>query len=125
MVDFAEELRLEFGPDELARWRATDTIPNIMGGPERVRLKYGLYEDCLQQIAYGPAEQITAPTLIVQGQRDELVPLHQSRRLFDLLKGPKRIDLLPEADHQFTRSEDFRAMTTSIAQWLATYLREA
>lgn len=125
VVDFAEELRLEFGPDELARWRATDTIPNIMGGPERVRLKYGLYEDCLQQIAYGPAEQITAPTLIVQGQRDELVPLDQSRRLFDLLKGPKRIDLLPEADHQFTRSEDFRAMTTSIAQWLATYLREA
>jgi pimeloyl-ACP methyl ester carboxylesterase len=123
VVDFAEELGLEFGPDELARWQATDTIPNIMGGSERVRLKYGLYEDCLRQSAYGPAAQITAPTLIVQGQRDEMVPLHQSRKLFELLKGPKRLDLLPEADHQFTRSEDFHAMTTSIAQWLVTYLR--
>jgi uncharacterized protein len=122
VVDFAEELRLEFGPDEMARWQATDTIPNIMGGSERVRLKYRLYEDCLPQAAYGPATGMTTPTLIVQGQKDELVPLHQSQQLFDLLRGPKRMDLLPEADHQFTRAEDFHAMTTSITEWLATHL---
>jgi uncharacterized protein len=122
VVDFAEELRLEFGPDEMARWQATDTIQNIMGGPERVRLKYRLYEDCLHQAAYGPASDMTTPTLIVQGQKDELVPLHQSQKLFDLLRGPKRIDLLPEADHQFTRAEDFHAMTTAITEWLAMHL---
>lgn len=122
VVDFAEELRLEFGPDEMARWQATDTIQNIMGGSERVRLKYRLYEDCLHLAAYGPATGITTPTLIVQGQKDELVPLHQSQKLFDLLRGPKRIDLLPEADHQFTRAEDFHAMTTSITEWLAMHL---
>lgn len=125
VVDFAEELRLEFGADEMARWQATDTVPNITGGPERIRLKYGLYEDCLRHIAYGPAAQIAAPTLIVQGQRDELVPLHQSRKLFDLLKGPKRLDLLPDADHQFSRAEDFHAMTTAITQWLALHLTSA
>ena len=38
VVDFAEELRLEFGPDELARWQSTNTIPNLMGGACRVRL---------------------------------------------------------------------------------------
>src|SRR5712691_7274442 len=75
VVDFAEELRLTFGPEELARWQATDTIPNIMGGPDRVRLRYDFYEDCLRQIAYGPAERITVPTLIVQGEQDECVPL--------------------------------------------------
>ena len=122
VVDFAEELRLEFGPDELARWQVTDTIPNLMGGPERIRLKYGLYEDSLQQIAYGPAAQIVAPTLIVQGACDELVPLHQSRRLLDALQGPKRLDLLPQADHQFTRGEDFRTMTTAMTDWLVRYL---
>jgi Dipeptidyl aminopeptidases/acylaminoacyl-peptidases len=122
VVDFAEELRLEFGPDELARWQVTDTIPSLMGGPERIRLKYGLYEDSLQQIAYGPAAQIVAPTLIVQGACDELVPLHQSRRLLDALRGPKRLDLLPHADHQFTRGEDFRTMTTAMTDWLVRYL---
>ena len=122
VVDFAEELRLNFGPEELARGQATDTIPNIMGGPERIRLRYGFYEDCLSQIAYGPAERISLPALIVQGEQDECVPLHQSRRLHDALGGPKRLDLLPGADHQFTRGEDFRQMTTSISNWLVKHL---
>jgi hypothetical protein len=122
VVDFAEELRLTFGPEELARWHATDTIQNIMGGPDRVRLRYAFYEDCLIQIAYGPAEHITVPTLIVQGEKDECVPLHQSRRLYNALKGSKKLELLPEADHQFTRGEDFLRMTTSICDWLVTHL---
>lgn len=122
VVDFAEELRLEFGPDELARWKATDTIPNMMGGTDRVRMKFGLYEDCLRRIAYEPATHITAPTLIVQGEQDELVPLHQSRRLMESLAGPKRLDLLPNADHQFTRGEDFHVMTASITEWLVSHL---
>ena len=122
VVDFAEELRLEFGPIELARWQATDSIPNIMGGPDRIRLKYRFYEDCLQQIAYEPAKRITAPTLIVQSEQDECVPLHQSRQLYDALKGPKRLDLLTGADHQFTRREDFQQMTASISEWLVTHI---
>ena len=124
VVDFAEELRLTFSPEELARWQATDMIPNIIGGPDRVRLQYDFYEDCLKHIAYGPAERITVPTLIVQGEQDECVPLHQSRRLHDALRGPKRLDLLPGADHQFTRGEDFRRMTTSISDWICTHLTE-
>jgi pimeloyl-ACP methyl ester carboxylesterase len=122
VVDFAEELRLTFGPEELAQWHATDTVPNIMGGPDRIHLRYDFYEDCLRQIAYGPAERITVPTLIVQGEQDECVPLHQSRRLYDTLRGLKRLDLLPEADHQFTRGEHFRQMTTSISDWIVTHL---
>ncbi|HET7909669.1 MAG TPA: alpha/beta fold hydrolase [Nitrospira sp.] len=118
VVDFGEELRLEFGPDELARWQSTDTVPNFMGGADRVRLKFRLYEDCLRHIAYEPASRIVAPTLIVQGARDELVPLHQSQRLLEALRGRKRLEFLPEADHQFTRGEDFRAMTAAITEWL-------
>ncbi|MBA5865176.1 MAG: alpha/beta fold hydrolase [Nitrospira sp. CR1.3] len=122
VVDFAEELRLEFGPDEMTSWKATDTIPNLLGGSERVRMKYHLYEDCLRHVAYEPAARITAPTLIVQGDGDEMVPLHQSRRLMEALRGPKRFDLLPGADHQFTRGEDFRAMTQAITDWLSVHL---
>ncbi|HEY6973885.1 MAG TPA: alpha/beta hydrolase, partial [Nitrospiraceae bacterium] len=85
-------------------------------------LRYGFYEDCLRHIAYGPAEQITAPTLIVQGDRDEFVPLHQSQRLLDAVRVPKRLDLLPGADHQFTRGEDFRTMTISIVEWLVRHV---
>jgi pimeloyl-ACP methyl ester carboxylesterase len=122
VVDFAEELRLEFGPDEMARWKTTDTIPNIMGGPDRIRLRYAFYEDALRRIAYDPAQSITAPTIIVQGDKDEHVPLHQSRRLFEALEVKKHLEMLPGADHQFTKREDFNRMTTLIADWLISHL---
>ncbi|MCP9439675.1 MAG: alpha/beta fold hydrolase [Nitrospira sp.] len=122
VVDFAEELRLEFGEEEMTRWKATDTVPNILGGQDRVPLRYAFYEDCLRSIAYEPASAITAPTLIVQGDRDEHVPLHQSQRLYERLRVKKRLEMIPGADHQFTRREDFLQMTASIANWLATHL---
>jgi hypothetical protein len=123
VVDFAEELRLEFGDEEMAKWKTTDTIPDIMGGPHRVNLHFGFYEDCLGQIAYDPAKAITAPTLIVQGAKDEFVPLHQNQRLYDALQAPKRLEMLPEADHQFTNADDFHRMTTLIADWFTEHLR--
>lgn len=122
VVDFAEELRLSFGDQELARWKTTDTIPNIMGGTDRIRLRYEFFDDCLRHIAYEPARSITAPTLIVQGDRDESVPPHQSRQLYDALQVKKQLEVLSGADHQFTRAEDFRRMTTLIAEWLSSHL---
>lgn len=122
VVDFAEELRLEFGDDEMATWKTTDTVPNILGGPGRIKLRYAFYEDCLRHLAYDPAASITAPTLIVQGDKDEHVPLHQSRRLYDALRIEKRLEVLPGADHQFTKAEDFRTMTRLISEWLIRHL---
>ncbi len=122
VVDFAEELRLEFGDDGMAQWKATDTIPNIMGGHNRIPLHYAFYEDALRQIAYVPARSITAPTVIVQGDKDEHVPLHQSQQLYDALRVKKHLELLPGADHQFTRGDDFGRMTNLIADWLISHL---
>lgn len=125
VVDFAEELRLEFGDDGMAQWKTTDTVPDILGGSDRVRLRYTFYEDCLRQIAYAPARSITVPTVIVQGDQDEHVPLHQSRRLFDALRVKKHLELLPGADHQFTKGPDFQRMTRTIADWLTQHLSTA
>ena len=122
VVDFAEELRLEFGDEGMAQWKATGTVPDILGGPQRVPLHYAFYEDCLRRIAYKPAESITAPTVIVQGDHDEHVPLHQSRRLYEALSVEKHLELIPGADHQFTKGEDFRRMTSIIADWLTKHL---
>jgi pimeloyl-ACP methyl ester carboxylesterase len=122
VVDFAEELRLEFGDEGMMQWKTTGTIPNILGGTGRIHLQYAFYEDCLGLIAYEPARRIEAPTLIVQGDADELVPLHQSRRLVESLAGVKRLALLPGADHQFTKEEDFGTMTSLLVDWVTSYL---
>jgi len=124
VVDFAEELRLEFRDEGMAQWKATDTIPNIMGGSDRITLHYAFYEDALRQIAYVPARSITAPTIIVQGDKDEHVPLHQSQQLYEALQITKHLELLPGADHQFTKGDDFGRMTNLIADWLISHLTD-
>ena len=120
--DFPEMLRLEFGEAGMERWKKGDEIPNITGGSTPVRLRFAFYDDCLAYDAYKAAAQTQAPVLIVQGDRDEYVPLHQSRRLCDALKGRKRLEVLPGADHSFTKPEDFRRMIDLLADWMIEHL---
>lgn len=122
--DFEEMLRLEFGRQGIEEWRQLGTIPDITGGPGRVKLHYAFYEDCARHPGYDAAKVITVPTLIVQGDCDEYVPLHQSRRLYEALQSVKRLDVLPGADHGFTKAEDFRAMVTKLVEWTAAHLPE-
>jgi pimeloyl-ACP methyl ester carboxylesterase len=116
--DFPEMLRLEFGEAGMERWRQGNEIPDVTGGVKPVRLRHAFYEDCLAYDAYKAAEGIQAPVLIVQGDRDEYVPLSQSQRLYDALNGRKRLEVLPGADHSFSRPEDFSRMIALLADWL-------
>ena len=110
----------------MRNWRAgrpPTRSPTSWGGTERIALHYAFYEDSLRQIAYEPARSIAIPTVIVQGDKDEQVPLHQSQRLYEILPGKKHLEMLPGADHQFTKGADFTRMTNVIADWLTDHLR--
>lgn len=121
--DFPEMLKLEFGDKGMAEWKKTGTIPNVVPGASgRIKLAHGFYEDCTRHIGYDAAKAVTAPTLIVQGDADEYVPIHQSRRLSEELRGKNSLVVLPGADHHFSKPEDFLEMTTLIAQWVADHL---
>lgn len=123
--DFPELLRLEFGPEGMAEWKQTGTIPDVTGGPGRLRLRYSFFEDCLHHDGYGAARRITVPTLIVQGDRDELVPLHQAERLRAQLPGTARLEILQGADHGFSKGEHFHRMIALLADWVTTHLSAA
>jgi pimeloyl-ACP methyl ester carboxylesterase len=120
--DFPEMLRLEFGDAGMERWRLGQEIPDVSGGTRPLRLHFAFYEDCLTHDAYKAAERIVSPALIVQGDCDELVPLHQSQRLYDALAGPKQLDLIPGADHSFTKAPDFHTMAGLLGNWLIEHL---
>ncbi len=122
VADFAEVLRLEFGEASMARWKMHHEIPDVTGGPKPVRLRYALYENCLSYDGFKAAATIKTPTLIVQGEKDELVPLGQSSRLMEVLQGKRQLEILPGADHSFTKGEDFKKMTTLLADWMVKHL---
>jgi len=121
--DFPEMLNLEFGGTGMAQWKATDTIPNVVpGGSGRIKLSYAFYEDSLCHNGFDAAKVITAPTVIVQGDRDEYVPPRQILRLSESLGGPNSVAWLPDADHHFSRPQDFHLMTTLLSHWVADHL---
>ncbi len=122
VADFAEVLRLEFGEAGMARWKTHHEIPDVTGGSKPVRLRYALYENCLTYDGYKPAATIKVPTLIVQGEKDELVPLHQSSRLMEALQGKRQLEIIRGADHGFTKGEDFKKMAMLLADWMVKHL---
>jgi dienelactone hydrolase len=118
VADFPEVLRLEFGAEGMERWKRTGHIPNILGGDQPIPLPYSFFEECLTYNGYVSASKIQAPTLIVHGDQDDIIPSHQIDRLLASLNVPKHLRLIHGADHQFGRPEDFRLMTTHLATWM-------
>ena len=120
--DFPEMLRLEFGQEAMNRWKSTGEIPDVTGCDKPIELRYAFYEDCLTYDAYTAAQSVKTPTLIVHGDEDELVPLHQIERLERSIAGEKDLHLLPGANHHFGRPDDFRRMTILLADWMVEHL---
>jgi hypothetical protein len=42
---------------------------------------------------------VSAPVLVIAGDRDSIVPFDQSRRLFEAVSGPKQLKVIVGADH--------------------------
>lgn len=120
--DFPEMLELEFGKDGLSRWQQTNTIPNVTGGSEPIALNFQFYENCKKYNIYKQAKQITTPCLIVHGQQDELVPIHQINQLNESLAGEKKLLLLKKTNHHFQRPEDFRKMSLALTEWIVDHI---
>lgn len=120
--DFPDMLEHEFGSNGIEEWKRTNYIPDVTGGTAPVFLDFSFYESCRVFNAYEAACAIKAPVLIVHGERDELVPFHQIERLEESLPDDAKLVLLPEADHQFGKPEDFRRMTVHLADWMQTHL---
>lgn len=65
------------------------------------------------------AARVTSPTLVIAGARDSIIPLEQSRRVFDAIAAPKELLILPAADHNDAALLSGRRMIDGMAAFLA------
>lgn len=65
------------------------------------------------------AARVTSPVLVIAGANDTIVPLDQSRRVFDAIGAPKQLLVLPGADHNDHALAGGRAMIDGIVRFLA------
>jgi acetyl esterase/lipase len=68
-----------------------------------------------------------APTLLIHGDQDSLVPIGNSERMLAAMKGagvPVEFITIPGAEHGF-RGDDAHTAATALAQWFDKYLLNA
>jgi len=64
--------------------------------------------------------RLSMPLIIIHGDRDEIVPLEQGRRLYDLAKEPKKMHLMPTYGHNDLLLDALPA----VFEWLEDLARE-
>lgn len=69
-------------------------------------------------------DQVRAPTLLIVGGNDTpVIPLNQ--RIHDRLTCPKRLEIVPGADHLFTEPETLERVAELARDWFAEHLPRA
>ena len=63
---------------------------------------------------------VRAPVLVIAGDRDDIVPLSLSRRLYDAAVEPKRYAVIPGAGHNDRALLDGRHMLDEIKGFLSS-----
>ena len=67
------------------------------------------------------AAKVTLPTLVIHGTRDEIVPVDQSQKLFDLLQGPKELKMVEGSGHALHLDGKKDTVYKMISRWLKMY----
>lgn len=100
------------------RDRDDNLVANLLGGPVSQRLDLARAASPIRYVG-----KTSPPTFFVHGDRDRVVPLAQSRRLYETLKAagaPTHLTVYPGKGHAFGPRPDTRR---EIAEFFSRYLK--
>lgn len=84
--------------------------------------KYKVYLDPFNYDTYASASRIHTPCLITHGSLDEIVPVEQSRLLYERLAGEKRLEILEGASHGYGEEGQWQKMANLFITFFAEKL---
>ncbi|MAG47838.1 hypothetical protein CL617_04485 [archaeon] len=90
---------------------------------KNLRLNYSFYEDSVNIDGYKAAESINIPTLIVHGDKDEAVPVEQSKKVSKIIKDCK-LEIIEGANHRFSEEKDFNKMIKLISEFIIKNIKK-
>lgn len=73
---------------------------------KKLFIKYTLYQDALTHDTYSVITKIDIPIYIIHGDADEIVPIEQSKKLFEVLPNTT-LEIIPNCDHRYSNPEHF------------------
>ena len=69
-------------------------------------------------------QRYNKPTLIIHGGDDEIVPVHHAYELYEAAQEPKHIEIIPGADHNFSKLEHRRVALDLCVEWIKNHTRD-
>lgn len=86
--------------EDIEQWKAQGYRTHLTSKGLKFRLNYTFFEDYDNNDGYEVAKKIAIPTLIVHGDKDEIVPIEQSIKISKILQNCK-LEIIEGAGHHF------------------------
>ncbi|MEM3153979.1 MAG: alpha/beta fold hydrolase [Candidatus Woesearchaeota archaeon] len=108
------------------------TAPSSLPIPERLaryarewvgkKLPPEFLENIASTNVLAAAEKINAPLLIVHGDNDTIIPVDDSKILYNHAKEPRKLVVVPNLDHDFGDLKAADETVREIVEWFQKYL---
>ena len=108
------------GQDTINKWKEDGYIEEISSSRPGIikRRKIDFYKDGKKHNILDKALEISTPTLLIIGEKDNTVLLKHQEILLKNLSGKKELHIIPEAGHNFKSDEDLKSIKSIICGWL-------
>lgn len=120
-TDWAAARRARLGPDLMQQWQVSGYHDFEYPGLT-VRAPYAVYEDALTYDAYQAAHKMQCSVLIWHGDKDESVPLEQSKKLVTAIGPNAKLNIVPGADHRFYAEDAFAQLREETKTFFVQHL---
>jgi hypothetical protein len=93
-------------------------ITDIEGKKRKLNISF--FTDAQKADGYEAAKKIKIPALIVHGDKDDSVPVEQSKRTASLMENC-RLEVIEGADHGYSNEEHFQEMLDLISRFIVEH----
>jgi dipeptidyl aminopeptidase/acylaminoacyl peptidase len=108
--------------ETMEMWRIEGMQETSNSRGEKFTIKYGFYQDGITHDTYSAANQLNFPVLVIHGNKDESVPIGQSKELMKHLKQGS-VEVVDGADHRYTQLSNFTKMIGLTMHFLEDKIR--
>jgi len=112
--NYKERDTLQKSSKQLHDWKEKGIISY---GNSEYKIKYTFFEDFDHNNGYKVAKQVSIPTLIVHGDKDESAPIEQSKKISKLFPNCK-LKIIRDADHRYSKPEQFQKVLDLISSFI-------
>ncbi len=124
VVNFQIVRLMQAGQEGVQAWKEKGyTIMHTRTLDRDFKIKYRFYEEGISYDMPQLAAEIKSPTLIIQGDQDDRVPVNQAYDLMKYLAAPKDLKIIDDGGHNLHTTDQQRQVANSTLLFLNKHLK--